>query len=175
MNRRRWLFSPAVLAAAALLLSAPPVHAAEGGLEIFPDPFQLALLIAVFVLLVVPVNAVLVRPLLRTLDERAQRIEGARSRAGELGQEADAALARHRNALDAARAAAEGERRTALEGARAEQTRLTAAARSAAELEIERARREIRSGLAEAREVLRRDTEALAREAVARILGRPVS
>jgi F0F1-type ATP synthase membrane subunit b/b' len=174
MNRRRWLFPTAVLPAAALVLSTP-AHAAEGGLSIFPDPIQLAILVAVFVALVVPVNAVLVRPLVRTLEERAQRIEGARSRAAELAQEADAALGRHRSALEAARAAAERERRGAVEAARAEQSRVTAAARAAAELEIERVRHRIRSALGEARDVLRRDAELLAREVVARILGRPVT
>ena len=176
MNRRRSLFTTAVLpVAAALVLCASPARAAEGGLSIFPDPIQLAVLLAVFLVLVIPVNAVLVRPLLRTLDERAQRIEGARSRAAVLAQEADATLARHRSAIEAARAQAERERRAAVEAARGEQSRLTKLARAAAELEIERARGGIRGALVEARDVLRSDAEVLAREVVARVLGRPVS
>jgi F-type H+-transporting ATPase subunit b len=176
MNRRR-SFSPTVVLpiAAALVLSARPAGAAEEGLSIFPDPLQLVILILSFAALVVPVNALLVRPLLGTLAERGRRIEGARERAVELAKQADASLARHRSAIEAARAAAERERRAAAEAARAEQSRLTAAARAEAEREIERGRSGIRAALADARAALRRDTEVLAREAVVRILGRPVS
>ena len=176
MNRRR-SFSPTLVLpiAAALVLSSSPAGAAEDGLSIFPDPLQLVILIAAFAALVVPVNALLVRPLLGTLAERGKRIEGARERAAELAKEADASLARHRSAIQAARAEAERERRAALATARGEQSRLTAQARAAAEREVERARGGIRAALAEARDALRRDTEVLARAAVASILGRPLS
>jgi F0F1-type ATP synthase membrane subunit b/b' len=176
MDPRRSLVPTVVLPiAAALVLVAAPAGAAEEGLSIFPDPLQLLVLIVSFAVLVVPVNALLVRPLLGTLAERGTRIEGARERAAELAREADASLARHRSALEAARAEAERERRGAVEAARGEQARLTAEARAASEREIERAREEIRDSLADARGALRRDAQVLAREAVARILGRPVS
>lgn len=176
MNRHRSLSATALLSATgALVLQASPAGAAEGGLSIFPDPVQLGILIAIFALLVLPVNALVVRPVLRTLEERAQRIEGARERAAELAKQADESLARHRAALLDARMRAERERRAALDAARSEQSRLTSEVRAASEREIERARGEIRGALAEARTSLRRDAEVLAREVVARILGRPVS
>lgn len=175
MNRRRSFSPTAVLSIVAALALPAPALAAEGELSIFPNGVHLAILIVGFLALVVPVNALLVRPLLRTLEERTQRIEGARDRAAELARQADESLARHRSAIEAARGAAERERRAAVEAARGEQTRLTLEARGAAEREIERARAGIRAILAEVREQLRRDTELLARQAVARILGRPVS
>jgi F-type H+-transporting ATPase subunit b len=175
MNRRRSSLPTAVLPIVAVLALCSPAAAAEGELSIFPDGVHLAILIVAFLGLVFPVNALLVRPLLRTLEERAQRIEGARDRAAELSRQADESLARHRSAIEAARGEAERERRAALEAARREQTRLTQQARAAAEQEIERARAGIRAILAEVRDQLRRDSELLARQAVARILGRPVS
>jgi F0F1-type ATP synthase membrane subunit b/b' len=176
MNPQRSLFPTVVLPiAAALVLPAAPAAAAEEGLSIFPEPLPLALLMAFFGALVVPVNLLLVRPLLGTLAERASRIEGARERAASLASEADASLARHRGAIEAARLEAERERRSTLDAARGEQSRLTAAARAESEREIERARGEIRAALAGAREALRRDAQVLARDAVSRILGRPVS
>jgi F-type H+-transporting ATPase subunit b len=175
MNRRRSSSPTTVLCIVAALVLAAPALAAEGELSIFPNGMHLAILIVAFLALVFPVNALLVRPLMRTLDERAQRIEGARDRALELGRQADESLARHRSAIEAARGEAERARRAAVEAARGEQTRLTVEARAAAEREIERGRAAIRAVLAEVREQLRRDSELLARQAVARILGRPVS
>ena len=176
MNPLRSLFPTVVLPiAAALVLSAAPAGAAAEGLSIFPDPLQLVILILSFAALVIPVNALLVRPLLGTLAERGRRIEGARQRAADLAKQADASLARHRSAIEAARAEGERERRAAIEAARSEQSRLTAEARAETEREIERGRGGIQAALGEAREALRRDAQVLARDAVARILGRPVS
>jgi F0F1-type ATP synthase membrane subunit b/b' len=49
------------------------------------------------------------------------------------------------------------------------------AARGDAERELERARQEVASALADARAQLRREAEGLAREAAAQVLGRPLS
>jgi hypothetical protein len=118
MNRRRSSLPTAVLPIVAVLALCSPAAAAEGELSIFPDGVHLAILIVAFLGLVFPVNALLVRPLLRTLEERAQRIEGARDRAAELSRQADESLARHRSAIEAAGGEAVRERRAALEAAR---------------------------------------------------------
>ena len=81
-----------IVSAALLLALAAPAHAAEGGLQIFPDialgasPLEsrFVQLLILFVLLIFPVNQLLLKPLLAVLDERAARIEGTRKRAGEL-------------------------------------------------------------------------------------------
>jgi F-type H+-transporting ATPase subunit b len=162
------------IAAASLAWSAP-ARAAGGGLEIFPDPLQLFVLVVLFAGLVVPVNLLVLRPILRVLDERAERIEGARQRAAQVGRQADESLARYRAEIDRARAEGERERRRLLEEARGQQAQLSAAARAEAEAEIERARAEVQTALGGAREALHRDAERLARDAVARILGRPLA
>jgi F0F1-type ATP synthase membrane subunit b/b' len=128
-----------------------------------------------FLLLIAPVNRLVLTPLLRVLEERAARIEGARKRAGEVGVQADGALGRYRAAVEEARKQAGELRKEALEGARGDQVRILADARRGAEAEVASARSGVASALAEARGVLRAQSEGLAREAAARVLGRPLS
>jgi F-type H+-transporting ATPase subunit b len=130
---------------------------------------------ALFVLLILSVNALLLRPLLKVLDERSERIDGARQRASELSERAEDLLARYRAALHEARAEAESDRRVLVERAREEQVAFTRQARQEAERDIEQARGEVISALNDARSSLRQRAEELARDAVARILGRALA
>jgi F-type H+-transporting ATPase subunit b len=176
-----------IVAASLLLAFATPAAAAEGGLEIFPDLVKILAeggnplgshflqLIALFLLLIVPVNRFVLTPLLGVLEERSARIEGARKRASDVGTQADAALARYSAAVEVARKQAGELRKEALEGARGDQVRILADARRTAEAEVAGARGSMASALAEARGVLRAESEGLAREAAARVLGRPLS
>jgi F-type H+-transporting ATPase subunit b len=161
-----------VAAISAALLVAGPVDASEGGIQIYPDWRLLGLLVLAFALLIAPVNKLLITPLLRVLDERRERIEGARAQAREVELEAERVLADYRSALEGERQAAAGERQQHIESARREEKAASASAREAAEQQIERARAAIETALGEARATLRRDAEALAREAAERILGR---
>lgn len=158
-----------------LLLGTAPAHAAGAALEIYPDPLQLVILILIFIALIFPVNRLVVQPLIRVLAERAERIEGARQRAAQISREAEESLARYQNRIDAESIEAEVGRRSMVAEAREEQAALTGEARQASESELERARTEIQAALQEARASLQREAELLAREAVSRILGRPLS
>lgn len=161
----------------ALLLGlwAAPAQAAEGGLVLVPDWRILVLLLAVFVGLRYVLHPLLVAPLERVLEEREARIEGARSRAAQIGDEAEQLHGRYREAVDRTRAETEEARRRALAEVRSEQQRITQEARAEAERETVRARQEVESALAEARGGLRGVAEVLAREAAERILGRSLS
>jgi F-type H+-transporting ATPase subunit b len=180
------------LACTAALLGATPAFA-EGGLQIFPDLIDDLMygtyggalvaapwksiwvqLIARFVALALVLNPLLFKPLLRLLDARGERIDGARERAGALTKQADAVLGRYESAIGTARREAEGVRRGALESARQEQARVTSAARGDAERALASARSDLASSVASARSALRGDGERLAREAAARVLGRPL-
>jgi F-type H+-transporting ATPase subunit b len=177
---QRTIVSAALLLAVAL---AAPAHAAEGGLEIFPDLFRgvsplesrYVHLLVLFVLLIWPVDRLVLRPLLGVLDERAARIEGARKRASEIGTQADAVFARYQAAIEAARKQAEELRNRALDGARSDQARILAEARRAAEVEMGAARSDVAGALDGARASVRAQSEALAREAAERVLGRALS
>jgi len=172
---------PAGLAlAAACVLAAAPALAVEGhggghGLVLFPEWTELVPLIALFVLLIPLVNALLFKPVFRILDARTERIDGARRRAGRLEQDAAAVLERYRVAVAEVRASSDAERKATLEAARRAQASRVADEREAAERRIESARHEIDSALADARQRLRHDVEALASDAAARILGRALS
>jgi F-type H+-transporting ATPase subunit b len=177
---QRTIVSAALLLAVAL---AAPAHAAEGGLEIFPDLFRgvsplesrYVQLMVLFVLLILPVNRLVLQPLLRVLDERSARIEGARKRASELGAQADAVFARYQAAIEAARRQADELRNHALDAARGDQAGLLAQARRAAESEIAAARSGVARSLEGARTSVRAQSELLAREAAERVLGRALS
>jgi len=178
----------ATIATAGLLLGlAMPAHASEGGLEIFPDvvavfsgeksPLEshFLQLLVLFVLLIVPVNRLVLQPLLSVLGERDARIAGARKRAAEVGAKADEALARYSAAVEEARKQAGNVRKETLDGARGDQVRILAEARQAAEAEVSKARSGVAAALEQARGSLRAESETLAREAAARVLGRALS
>ena len=101
-------FLRAIACAGAILLIPSLAAAAEHGLVLVPDLPLLLALIAFFVLLIAPANALVFKPLLRVLDERDARIAGTRTKAERLEQEAAAILARYEQAVSEARD--EGER-----------------------------------------------------------------
>jgi F-type H+-transporting ATPase subunit b len=131
-------------------------------------------LVALFCLLVIPVNRLIFKPLFRVLDERAERIAGARSWAERLERDADEILERYERSVREAREEAEVERRAHLERARAASLDDTGAVRSEADLEVARARRALAESLVAARALLRAEAHVLAREAAARVLGRAI-
>ena len=159
----------------AMLLAAAPAWASEGSLVLVPDPRILVLLLLLFMLLVLPVNALLLRPVFRVLDDREDRIAGTRERADKVSAEADEILARYEQAVRDVRDEAERDRKQRLLAARSEAATQTAAARAAADQDSDRARREIAAALANARQSLRPHAERLAREAAARVIGRSLS
>lgn len=163
------------LATAALLLAARPAFASGGGIEIVPDPFHLGMLVLAFALLIIPVDRLLLKPLLRVLDERDQRIAGSRERAQKIEAEADETLGRYRDSIREARESANAERRHLTDEGRAREQETTGAARGEAEQEVMRARGEIETALGEARANLRSAAEQLARDAAERVLGRSLS
>lgn len=175
MNRRLAHLLVAAPAAVVTALWPRAAGAAEGGLEIFPDPVVLAVLIAIFLLMIFPLDRLLFRPLLSVLDERRIRIQGARERAEAIAADADEVLGRYQRAVGAARAEAENARREILDEARRGQTGVMNEARGDAEAELVRARREVAEALAKARGELRGEADALASEAAARLLGRPLA
>jgi F-type H+-transporting ATPase subunit b len=160
---------------AAGLLTAAPALASEGNIVLVPTPEMLLSLIALFVLLVFPVNALLLKPIFRALDARDEKIEGTRRRASQLAAEADRILADYEGRIREVREEAELERRERLAEARAQSLGEASAARGAAEGEIERARGEIAGELERARAGLRSEAVALAREVAGSVLGRPLS
>ncbi len=173
LPRHRRLPGAGLLALGSLLLATPSA-AAGGALEIFPD-VRFVYLLLLFVVMIFPVNKLLFAPLLRVLDERRERIEGARGRAEQIAKEADSVLAQYETAVRGATEEAEADRRSRVEAARREQVEATGSVRADAETRITAARDDVARMLEEARGELRGQAEELAREAASRVLGRPLS
>lgn len=193
---RRGVFARPVLGLVVLAstfastLAANVAHASES-LEVWPDIslfglFDFAgldgghlgpmwIMVAIFTVLIFPLNALIYQPIFRALDARAERIHGARSRSEQLQGEADQVLERYETAIREARSEAETARQAQLATAREEQARLTEQARAEAESELERARNELARSLGEARATIRASAEDLATAAAAQVLGRDLS
>lgn len=164
-------------AAAAVVVSsfgARPAAAADN-LVLIPDVPILVVMLVGFVLLIFPLNALIYRPIFQALDERADKISGARDRSTQLQAEADGVLDRYETSVREARAESERARQEQLARARDEQKRLTDEARSEAERNLESARADLRRSLEESRATLRSSAEDLAQAAAEQILGRSLS
>jgi F-type H+-transporting ATPase subunit b len=161
-------------AATMLLFAAVPANASDQ-LELTPDPLVTGILLVSFVLLIAPLNALIFRPLFRVMDEREQRIAGARERAGHIEVQAEEALTRYEDSILAAREEAVLERRQHIETARTELMQTTRVAKAEAEQELSRAREELDGSIASARESLRGTASGLAQTAAESVLGRSLS
>jgi F-type H+-transporting ATPase subunit b len=162
-----WL-TPGIIVA---LLAAPAsAHAAD--LNLIPDASIVATNVALFLLLVYPVNKLLVSPFIRVLDERAERTTGALSRSEGLRDEARASRTELEAKLAEARTRAVARRNEILaEGEVLERAELEAA-REESERAVQDVRRSVQAELSDARGTLQADARALAREVATRILGR---
>ena len=162
----------AALVLAFLFWLAPSAALAAADLELLPDPFKLVGLTLFFIVLVVVTNALIFKPIFQALDDRAQRVEGARHRAEELEQESDALLQRFETSLREARAEAESKRKNQLGHAREQQLGMAEEARSQAEQGVEEARTQLEAALLTAREGLEANSREIARAVAARVIGR---
>lgn len=177
MQRSRAAHPRAVALAGALAAGLAPAPAlAAGGLNIMPDwTGLLPVMIVLFVVLIFPVSNLVVKPMLRVLDERRERIQGRRERSRKIRAEAQVVQERYEEAVSGAREAAQSARREVLDGARSDQTRLTGAARAKAEAKVSAARIEVAKAVDAARQELLQEADALAQDAASRVLGRPLS
>ena len=175
---------------ALVLLAIPTLASASGELKVFPEPLNslimggglqegqslvpvvLLVMTAFFFALVIPVNALVFKPIFQALDDREHRIDGARNRAGQIAEQTDEALAQYEASLQAARAEADQARKQLVEAARHEQSEMAAASRDNAEALIEKARADLSSALDEATASIRASSEELGQLAAERILGR---
>ena len=92
------------LAAAALaagLVLAGPALASGDSIVLQPELPKLLALIALFVLLVFPVNTLLFKPIFTALDARDEKIAGTRARAAKLAADADELLRHYEGQLQA--------------------------------------------------------------------------
>ncbi len=154
------------------VLFAGAAVASEGGLVLVPDPVKLPILIVLFALLMVPVNAILFKPIFQVLDAREERTSGTRNRAEKVMKDAEETLAGYERAVREARAESEQVRKREAAAARDENATVIDAARAESESHLETARTELAAALEQSRQTLDGDARSLADEAASRVLGR---
>jgi F-type H+-transporting ATPase subunit b len=164
--------SPWLLASGIALGLASPAGAQAADLNLIPAAEVVVTNVALFLLLIYPVNRLLVQPLLGVLDERAARTAGALAQSEQLGDDARAARVDLEARQNEARARAQVKRSEILGQGEVEERAVLEAARGEANQNIESVRRSVEAELVEARSALQNDARALAREAATRILGR---
>jgi len=160
--------------ALALGVTALPSVAVAADLNLLPRWPEVAINIVAFGLLIYPVNRLLIQPLLRLLERRDQSTHGSIEEAARLDAEAAAQRARLEAHLVEARARAHARRAAILADAEAHERTLMAAASSDASKTFESVRASVTADLVAARAALQSDARALASEAAARLLGRPL-
>lgn len=147
-------------------------------LGLIPDESGLGalwIMLIAFTVLVVPLNTLIFQPIFRTLDARAERIQGARTRSEHLQREADSILERYESAVRETRGEAEAARQVEIARAREEQVELTSQAKQEAERQLEGARSDLLQSFESARAGLRASADELARAAAEQVLGRALS
>jgi F-type H+-transporting ATPase subunit b len=164
----------AICAIGLSLLASTSAYASDA-LVLEPDPPLLLGLIIGFALLIFPANELIFKPIFKALDERTERIEGARKRATKIERDADVLLNDYETRIREARAEADTARKESITEARREHGLLTASARGEAETQIERARATLANDLETARTQMSTEARALAESAAEQILGRSLS
>ena len=98
------------------MLVAPAAHAASGGgLVLIPDFTKVIVLLIGFGALIPIVSNLIVKPVYAVIDERADKIEGARKRAESLQASADEVLTRYESSVREVREDSERHRREQLD------------------------------------------------------------
>ena len=176
----------ALSASLAALVAATNAAASGATLDILPSgidsvnplewrPFLMIGIVAIIFVLSKLLNRVVFEPLVKVLEERENRIDGARNRAADLARDADALLQRYETAVREARARAGHDRRGRIDEARRGYQAAIQAARESADAEIGRARSEVSTAVNAARTLLEQDAQGLARELAERLLGRSLA
>jgi F-type H+-transporting ATPase subunit b len=168
--KSKWVACGAFIGCA---LFAGAAVASEGGLVLLPDwTGKLPILIVLFALLMVPVNAILFKPIFQVLDAREERTNGTRKRAEKVMKDAEETLAGYERVVREARAESEQARKREAAAAREENATVVDAARAESESHLESARTELAAALEQSRQTLGVDARSLADEVASRVLGR---
>ncbi len=158
----------------AVAASALPEIASAADFNLEPYWPTVAVNVAVFLILIYPVNRLLVQPLLHVVEERESKTYGALDRATQLETQTRETAAQIEARLAEARGRAQSRRTAILADAEREERALLEAASNDAAQSIDTVRSAVAAELADARTALEVDARTLAREAASRLLGRAI-
>jgi len=125
-----------------------------------------------FIILLFVMNTLLFKPLRAALAARKATIDGDLGRARSLDEEIKAQVAEYEAKLQEARLRGSQERLALRQAALAEETRLISAANEKATQRLQSLKEQVAGEAEAARQGLRAETEALARQVAGKVLGR---
>lgn len=128
-----------------------------------------------FVVLLFIMNKFLYRPLRAIMTQRQEKIVGGHAKARDLESEIEAKMQTYQDQLSAAKAEAANERVKLRKVAHQQESEITGAARQEAAARVQSIREQVEKEAAEAGQTLKGETEALAGQIAAKVLGRELA
>lgn len=136
--------------------------------------WTLFLQFANFIILMAVLNVLLFKPLRAALKQRQETIEGSRVKIQDLEEQVQAQVARYEAQLQEAKQNAAQERAALRHAAQQEESRMLAEARGLATDRLQSIRDKVAVEAETARQSLRGETEAIARQIAGKVLGREI-
>ena len=127
-----------------------------------------------FVILMAVLNALLFKPLRAALQARRDAIEGSRAKVQDIDEQVQAQIARYEAQLQEARQQGAQERATLRKAAQEEEARILGEANQTSAEKLQTIKEQIQVEAGAARQALRNESEALAKEIAGKVLGRAV-
>ena len=136
--------------------------------------WTLFLQFANFMILMAVLNALLFKPLRAALQARKETIESSQAKVLDIDEQVQAQIARYEAQLREARQQGGQERAALRKTAQEEETRILGEAKQASAGKLQSIKEQIQAEAGTARQALRDETEALAKEIAGKVLGRVV-
>ena len=130
--------------------------------------------LAFFLVMVVIINQLLLKPLLSVMDKRKQSVDGNRKAAAQAGAESEEMQSKYESEIERAKKDAAQEKEKIKKLAEEEEQKVIIAARENAGDLVAQIREKIAAEYKQARDQLQADSEAMGKDIAARILGRSV-
>lgn len=127
-----------------------------------------------FMILMVVLNALLFKPLRAALKARKETIEGSKAKVQDIDEQVQAQIARYEAQLQEARQHGSQERSALRKTGQQEEVRILGEANRSAAERLQTITAQIQDEANSARQALRGETEALAKEIAGKVLGRAV-
>jgi F-type H+-transporting ATPase subunit b len=127
-----------------------------------------------FMILMAVLNALLFKPLRAALQARKATIEGSRAKVQDIDEQVQAQIARYEAQLQEARQQGALERAALRKTAQEEESRILGEAKQQSGVKLQSIKEQIQGEATAARQALRNETEALAKEIAGKVLGRAV-
>lgn len=128
-----------------------------------------------FIILLIILNKLLYRPLMKIINERRATIEGSHAKAQELESQIDEKMRRYQQQLDEAKTLAAEERNKLKKAATEEEARILSAAHEKATAQLQTIRGQVAEEAGKASVALKGEAQTLAGQIATKVLGRELA